>query len=103
MVTKVEEPIKFNIHPGELLQENIKEMGITQTELARRLHVTPGVINEICNQKRGISVEMALKLGRVFKVSAQFWINAQKNWEYSQLNEADYDYIKPFSDREIQA
>ena len=45
---------KIKIHPGEVLSEELRERGISQSILARHIHVLPKTINEICNQKRGI-------------------------------------------------
>jgi addiction module HigA family antidote len=78
------------VHPGEILQELLEQNSLTQSELARHLHVTQTKINEICRGKRGITPDMAMKLGKAFGQSALFWLNLQKNWELSQLNEADY-------------
>ena len=83
------------VHPGEILQELLEQNSLTQSELARHLHVTQTKINEICRGKRGITPDMAMKLGKAFGQSALFWLNLQKNWELSQLNEADYVDIEP--------
>jgi len=83
------------VHPGEILQELLEQNQITQSVLARRLHVTQAKINEICRGKRGITPDMAMKLGKAFDQSASFWLNLQKNWELSQLDEADYIDITP--------
>jgi addiction module HigA family antidote len=83
------------VHPGEILQELLEQNQITQSVLARHLHVTQAKINEICRGKRGITPDMAMKLGKAFDQSASFWLNLQKNWELSQLDEADYVDITP--------
>lgn len=83
------------VHPGEILQELLDDNEITQSALARHLQVTQVKINEICRGKRGITPDMAMKLGKAFGQSAAFWLNLQKNWELSQLNEADYAGITP--------
>jgi addiction module HigA family antidote len=64
---------------GEMLEEEfLLPLGMTQSELARRLGCAPRVVNEICRGKRGISAVMALKLGHVFKNSPEFWMNLQQ-------------------------
>lgn len=83
------------VHPGEILLELLEQNQLTQSELARHLHVTQAKINEICRGKRGITPDMAMKLGKAFGQSASFWLNLQKNWELSQLDEADYADITP--------
>lgn len=74
-----------SIHPGLVLQDELEELGITQTGLAEHIGVLPKTINEICRGKRGISAEMAWKLSRALGASPNFWLNLQNNWELSQL------------------
>ena len=64
-----------SVHPGEVLQDEIDELGITQVALAEHIGVLPKTINEICRGKRGISADTALRLGRYFNVSPEFWMN----------------------------
>lgn len=76
------------VHPGEVLKDELEEIGLTQTALASHIGVLPKTINEICRGKRGISAEMAVKLSKALGGSPQFWLNLQNNWELSQLNSA---------------
>ena len=65
-------------HPGEmLLQEFLKPMGITQKALANAINVPYQRINEIVNEKRGITPSTALRLAKFFGVSPDFWMNIQ--------------------------
>jgi len=83
------------VHPGDVLQDELEEIGITQSDLARHIGIMPKTINEICRGKRGISAEMAMKLSKALGGSPQFWLNLQNNWELSQLNETVFREIKP--------
>lgn len=83
------------VHPGEVLQDELEEIGLTQTALAKHLGVLPKTINKICRGKSGISAEMAVKLSKALGGSPQFWLNLQNNWELSLLNETDFEGIKP--------
>ena len=66
------------IHPGEVLMADfIGPLGITQNRLAVAIDVPPRRINEIVHGKRRITADTALRLGRYFGTSAQFWINLQ--------------------------
>jgi addiction module HigA family antidote len=85
------------IHPGEVLQDELEEVGLTQSALAKHIGVLPKTINEICRGKRGISAEMAMKLSKALGGSPQFWLNLQNNWELSQLNETSFQSIKPIA------
>jgi addiction module HigA family antidote len=83
------------VHPGEVLQDELEEIGLTQAVLAKHIGVLPKTVNEICRGKRGISAEMAMKLSKALGGSPQFWLNLQNNWELSQLDESDFEAIKP--------
>ena len=70
------------VHPGEvLLEEFLKPMGITQYRLAKDISVQPTRINQIVKGKTGISADTALRLGRFFQMSAQFWLNLQAHYD----------------------
>ena len=73
------------IAPGEmLLEEFLKPMGMGQVEAARRLGVSLNRLNEIVLGKRGITADTALKLARLFKMSPQFWVRLQADWDLHQ-------------------
>ena len=76
----------IDIHPGELLSGMLDDEHISQADLARAIGCSLKVISEICTRKRGISADMAFKLGKVFGQSPQFWMNAQSNWLLSQVD-----------------
>ena len=65
------------IHPGEILADELEEIGITPTELSRQLGVPPNRISQIIAGKRAITGDTALRLGHWFRNSAQFWLNLQ--------------------------
>ncbi len=69
-------------HPGEiLLHEFLMPMGITQSELARKINVPIQRINTLVNGKRGISAETALLLSKVFGTTPEFWMNLQSSYD----------------------
>ncbi|HBO0861420.1 HigA family addiction module antidote protein [Pseudomonas aeruginosa] len=70
------------IHPGEILRDEfLTELDISPAALARALKVSAPTVNDIVREQRGISADMAIRLGRYFDTSAQFWMNLQS--EYS--------------------
>jgi addiction module HigA family antidote len=83
------------VHPGEILQEILDQNQITQSEVAQRLQMAQSKISDICRSKRGVTPDMAMRLGKLFGQSPLFWLNLQKNWELSQLDEATYADIQP--------
>ncbi len=82
------------VHPGEVLKDELEELGMSQTDIAKHIGVLPKTINEICLGKRSINASMAMKLSRALGASPQFWLNLQNNWELSQLDESDYKDIE---------
>lgn len=74
------------VHPGKVLKDELDELNLSQTDLAKHIGVLPKTINEICRGKRGISASMAMKLSRAIGASPQFWLNLQNNWELSQID-----------------
>ena len=70
------------VHPGEILYEEfMKPMGLSQYRVAVDIHVPPRRINQIVHGERGISADTALRLGRFFGVSPQFWLNLQSHYD----------------------
>ena len=70
------------IHPGEILKDEFLEpMGISQYRLAKDISVPPRRINEIVHGKRAITADTALRLGRFFTMSPQFWLNLQTRYD----------------------
>lgn len=63
------------------LEEFIKSLGITQSELAARLGVSFPWLNEIIRSKRAITSDMALRLARVLGMPADFWLGLQLDWD----------------------
>ena len=78
----------IDIHPGEVLAGILEDAGLSQSDLAKALGCSRKVISEICTEKRGVSAEMAFRLGKALGQSPVFWMNAQKNWELSQVNQS---------------
>jgi addiction module HigA family antidote len=70
------------IHPGEILREEfLIPMGISQYRLAKDIDVHPMRINEIIHEKRAVSADTALRLGRYFDMSPEFWLGLQIDFD----------------------
>jgi addiction module HigA family antidote len=72
------------IHPGEILADELAELGVTPTALSRQLAVPPNRISQIIQGKRAITGDTALRLGHWFRTSAQFWLNLQTAYDLDQ-------------------
>ena len=82
-------------HPGQILKEEfLDEFGLTQTELATALGTTFRTINELINEKRNLSVEMAIKLSKFFGTSVELWVNLQNQYDIHRVYNKNKDLIK---------
>jgi addiction module HigA family antidote len=82
-------------HPGDmLLAEFLEPMGITQLELADAIHVPYQRVNEIINQKRGITPSTALRLAKFFGVSEDFWLSLQLRCDLYKARKTEAKDIK---------
>jgi len=70
------------VHPGEvLIEEFLKPMNLSQNALARSLGVPPRRINEIVHRRRRLTADTALRLARFFRMSLEFWMGLQMDYE----------------------
>jgi addiction module HigA family antidote len=69
------------IHPGEILGDELEEIGLSSAELSRTLRVPPNRISQLVAGKRAITADTALRLARYFGTSADLWMNLQKTYE----------------------
>src|SRR4051794_30194557 len=70
------------IYPGEILKEEIlASHKISQTKLAEDIGVPLSVVRDICQTKRDINADIALRLGIYFGTSFKFWLNLQQNYD----------------------
>ncbi len=68
-------------HPGLLLAELLDELAISQAELARAIRVSPMRVSHIIKGKRPVTADLALRLGRRFGQSPQYWLNLQARYD----------------------
>ena len=69
------------IHPGEILADELAEIGVSPTEFSRQIKVPANRVTQIIHGRRGISGDTALRLGHWFNTSAQFWLNLQAAYD----------------------
>ena len=85
------------IHPGEILQELLLESGLTANALALALRVPANRIGGIVKGQRGITPDTALRLGRFFGMSSEFWLGLQMDYEL----ETESDRLKDRLEKEV--
>lgn len=69
------------VHPGEVLRDELDEIGVSPTELARQIRVPPNRVSQIIGGKRSVTGDTALRLGHWFGTSPQFWMNLQAQFD----------------------
>lgn len=69
------------VHPGEILADELDELGMTANALAKALSVPANRVTAILKGQRGITADTALRLSRYFGTTPQFWLNLQKSYE----------------------
>jgi addiction module HigA family antidote len=69
------------IHPGEILNDELTEIGVTPAALAREIAVPPNRISQILRGRRNITGDTALRLGHWFGTSPRFWLNLQSSYD----------------------
>lgn len=87
------------IHPGEILGEELKKIGISSTELSRQIKVPENRVSQIVAQKRSITADTALRLGKWFGTTPGFWLNLQKSYELRKAEQEIGKEIETISTR----
>ena len=87
------------IHPGEILREDfLPDYGLSVTALAAAAGVSRQSINELLRERRAVTPEMALRLGKLFGNSPEFWLNLQRSvdlWDAARGLKREIAHIRP--------
>lgn len=88
-------------HPGEVLREDVLPgLGLTQGQFAELLGVSRRTVNEILQERRAVTVDMAHRLARALSTSPDVWMGLQQDvdlWDALEANKNEYDRIKPLN------
>lgn len=83
------------IHPGEiLLEEFLEPMGISQNLLARETGMSPRRVNEIVLCKRSVTGDTAIRLGKLFGIEPEFWMNLQSRYDLEEAEDRFSSKVK---------
>jgi antitoxin HigA-1 len=83
------------IHPGEILREEFMQpLELNANRLALNLHVPAPTVYEIIREKRDISPQMALRLGRYFRTTPEFWMNLQTRYNLEMARDKQQRTVK---------
>lgn len=86
--------LKVAVRPGEILGDELVELGVTPMELAQQLDVPPNRIGQIIAGKRSITSDTALRLGHWFGTSPRFWMNLQSQFDLAVADKHNGDAIR---------
>ena len=87
------------IHPGEILYDELRELGMSAAELVRRLHVPANRITQIRRGQRNMTADTALRLGRWLGTGPQLWLNLQQAYEFDLTRQQVGEEIEQISPR----
>ena len=80
--------------PGEFVRELLDDLGVSQSELARRIHVPFQRVNDVVNGRRAVTASTALRLAKFFGNSAEFWMNAQLACDLFEATRSEKDALE---------
>lgn len=78
----------FNFHPGEFLAEILAEEKLTQAQFARAIGVSPMRVSHVINGSRPVTADLALRFGKAFNQTPQYWINLQTAYDLANALKA---------------
>lgn len=94
---------RITTHPGEILREEfLSPLGMSAHALAVAIKVPASRISEIVKERRGVSVDTAVRLAKYFGMSADFWLNLQRNYDISQIKKEkcfEIEHIIPYKEK----
>lgn len=83
------------LHPGEMLREEfMKPLGLSANALAMELRVPVTRVSEIVRERRGITADTALRLGRYFNMPPEFWMGLQVDFDLESAADALADRLR---------
>jgi antitoxin HigA-1 len=101
-ITKKEKTMaRTPIHPGEILGDELEEIGLSAKRLADVIEVPPNRLYQLLAGKRSMTADTALRLGQYFGMSADFWMNLQSAYELDLARQQVGEAIGKIPKREL--
>ena len=98
MTARIRNPNRRPTHPGAIVREDVlPALGMTQTEFARRLAVSRLTVSELLHEKRGLSADLAIRLGKLTVTTPESWLRMQEAvdlWELTRAKAGEYAAIE---------
>lgn len=85
-------------HPGAMLKQTLEELGVSQYRFAKLTGINPTLLNGICNERRAITAETAIRLGRAFNCSPLSFLRHQEEFDVQEIQNAKrgaFEHICP--------
>ena len=82
------------VRPGDVLRDELAELGVTPTAFAREIDVPPNRISQIIAGKRSITGDTALRFGHWFGIEPQFWLNLQTQYDLALAEQHAGDRVR---------
>ena len=79
------------VHPGDILKDELAEMGVSPTAFARQIDVPPNRISQIIAGKRSVTGDTALRFGHWFGTGPQFWLNLQRQFNLASADPGGFE------------
>lgn len=92
--------LKRAVHPGEILRDELDELGVTPTEFARQIDVPANRVSQIIAGERAITGDTALRLGHWFGIEPQFWLNLQTQYDLVVADRRTGDAVRHLPTRQ---
>ena len=89
-------------HPGELLADELEVRNITQQSIASQMGVSQAIISQLLHKKRRVSLEMAMRLEKTLDISAEFWLNLQRQYDYVMAYHSTQKTLQKLSIPEVR-
>jgi addiction module HigA family antidote len=91
------------IHPGEFLQDDLEELGLSARAFAAHIGVPHNAISAILNGKRSVTAAMAIRLGQAFGTTPNYWLNLQAIYDLKMAASTLRSEVKPLVETRGQA
>jgi HTH-type transcriptional regulator/antitoxin HigA len=84
-------PIRYAVAPGRFIRKELAARGWTQQKLAAKMGRPYQVVNEIVNERKAITAETAIELGKAFRTPASYWMHLQSDYELYKASQKQRD------------
>ena len=85
---------KRAVHPGEILKDELDEVGVTPVSFARQINLSSNLVSQIIAGKHSVTGDIALRFGHWFQIEPQFWLNLQSQFDLAAAEQRAGEAIR---------